>query len=168
VISGGQSGVDRAALDAGRAAGIPRAGWCPRHGWAEDLPDPPGVRALHPELRETPAPDPAQRTRWNVRDADATLVLVAGGPHRSPGTALTVEVAQRAGRPIAVVDLDAPDAHQRGRAFLEQLPDGARLNVAGPRESECPGIHGRARELLGSLLAGPAPVSDPSGALPPG
>jgi hypothetical protein len=154
VASGGQTGVDRAALDAARAAGIERAGWCPRDGWAEDLPEPPGVRALHPELNETPDADPAQRTRWNVRDADATLVLLVGQLHRSPGTALTVAEARRASRPVEVVDLADPAALDRARALLETLPDGARLNVAGPRESECPGIYRRARALLDPLLAG--------------
>lgn len=153
VVSGGQSGVDRAALDAAAAAGIPRAGWCPRGGWAEDLPDPPGVRALYPELHETPRTDPADRTRRNVDDADATLVLVDGDPAVSPGTQLTVATAESTGRPLAVVDLGDPAALDRARAFVVALPEGARLNVAGPRESEVPGIHERARGLLDRLLA---------------
>ena len=70
IVSGGQSGVDRAALDAALARGLDAGGWCPAHRWAEDGP----VPARYP-LRETPSADPAQRTRWNVRDSDATLVL---------------------------------------------------------------------------------------------
>ena len=55
VISGGQTGADRAALQAAIATGTPYGGWCPKDGWAEDLPRPPGVLALYPNLRETPS-----------------------------------------------------------------------------------------------------------------
>jgi hypothetical protein len=73
VTSGGQSGVDRAALDAAIACGVDYGGWCPRGGWAEDFPQPPGLLANYPRLIETPSADPAQRTEWNVRDANAIL-----------------------------------------------------------------------------------------------
>src|ERR1700744_6191338 len=76
IISGGQSGVDRAALDAALAHGIDYGGWCPKGGWAEDFPDPPGLLAKYPSLQETPLSEPAQRTEWNVRDADACLILI--------------------------------------------------------------------------------------------
>ena len=78
IVSGGQSGVDRAALDVAVARGIDYAGWCPRGGWAEDLTEPPGLLARYPHLRETPSADPAQRTEWNVRESDATLILIEG------------------------------------------------------------------------------------------
>src|SRR6185437_15218992 len=108
IVSGGQSGVDRAALDVALELGLPYGGWCPRGGWAEDLPVPPGLLARYPLLRETPAAEPAQRTRWNVRDSDATLILLAGAPPApDSGTALTLATAVRLGRPVAVVDLDA-------------------------------------------------------------
>jgi hypothetical protein len=71
LLSGGQSGVDRAVLDVALARGIAYGGWCPKGGWAEDFPKPPGVLAKYPQLAETPLVDPAQRTEWNVRDADA-------------------------------------------------------------------------------------------------
>src|SRR5690606_18077806 len=78
VLSGGQTGVDRAALDAAFALGLPEDGWCPAGRGAED-----GAIPTRYPLRETPSPDPAQRTLWNVRDSDATLVLsprpLAGG-----------------------------------------------------------------------------------------
>ena len=75
-------------LDAAIEAGIAYGGWCPRGGWAEDAPFPPGV-AQYPLLCETPLADPAQRIEWNVRDAEATLILVAaGGTAVSKGTAL--------------------------------------------------------------------------------
>ena len=69
IISGGQTGVDRAALDVAIERGMPWGGWCPKGGWAEDLPDAPGLLAKYPNLRETALPHPLQRTEWNVRDA---------------------------------------------------------------------------------------------------
>ena len=79
IVSGGQTGVDRAALDVAIELGIPYGGWCPRGGWAEDMPAPPGLLSRYPLLRETAGSDPAERTRLNVRDSDATLVLCPGG-----------------------------------------------------------------------------------------
>ncbi len=76
IISGGQSGVDRAVLDVAVERDIAYAGWCPKGGWAEDLPNPPGLLATYPQLKETPLADPAQRTEWNVRDADACMIVV--------------------------------------------------------------------------------------------
>ena len=75
ILSGGQTGVDRAALDAAIERGLAYRGWCPRGGSAEDLPEPPGLLARYPHLRETPEADPAERTRRNVRDGDRLLVL---------------------------------------------------------------------------------------------
>src|SRR5437879_5409140 len=88
LLSGGQNGVDRAVLDVALARGIAHGGWCPKGGWAEDFPEPPGVLAKCPRLAETPLADPAQRTEWNVRDADACLIVVdVGGLAVSRGTA---------------------------------------------------------------------------------
>ncbi|HEY6920163.1 MAG TPA: putative molybdenum carrier protein, partial [Methyloceanibacter sp.] len=67
ILSGGQTGVDRAALDAAIERGIACGGWCPKGGWAEDMPRPPGVLARYPMLQETPLGDHVQRTEWNVR-----------------------------------------------------------------------------------------------------
>jgi len=164
IISGGQSGVDRAALDAAIGCGIPYGGWCPRGGWAEDFPHPPGVRARYPVLRETPSADPAQRTEWNVRDSDACLILVAaGGAAVSPGTALTEELAARYAKPLLVADLSAADIVERITGWLaallaaHALGTSFRLMVGGPRESEAPGIYGRAKEVLGRVFLGLVP-----------
>jgi len=146
VVSGGQSGVDRAALETARMLGLPLGGWCPAGGWAEDLTEPPGVRALFPELAETPSADPGQRTEWNVRDSDATLVLTRGAVE-SPGTAATVTFAQTLERPLLVVDVGVPELVEE---WLRTLGRGLVLNVAGPRESEAPGIE---RDALVTLLA---------------
>jgi hypothetical protein len=154
IRSGGQSGVDRAALDCALELGLPCEGWCPAGGLAEDFLDPPGLLAVYPFLLETPSADPAQRTEWNVRDSDATLVLACDdGIVRSPGTLFTIEVAQQLGRPcFAVSVFDGPDpqvledflAFAQGRRIV--------LNVAGPRESGCPGIYVRAKGFLTSVL----------------
>ena len=159
IISGGQSGVDRAALDAAIARGISYAGWCPRGGWAEDFPDPPGVLARYPLLQETPSADPAQRTEWNVRDSNACLIPVdASGVDISQGTALTGELATRYAKPLLVVDVGAADAVERITAWLAALlatrtSDASfRLMVGGPRESEAPGIYRRARVILGEAI----------------
>jgi hypothetical protein len=149
VVSGGQTGVDRAALESARGAGILIGGWCPAGGTAEDFTDPPGVRALFPELRETPSADPAQRTEWNVRDSDATLVLVRPGI-ASSGTTLTVRVAEALGRPHLLVGVHETAV---ARAWLDSRPPGV-LNVAGPRESEAPGIQAEAALLLDAVLGG--------------
>jgi len=149
IVSGGQSGVDRAALDAALAAGLPCGGWCPRGRAAEDGPIP----ARYP-LRETGRADPAQRTRCNVRDSDATLII-ARGP-LSGGTALTARHACRLGRACLIVDLagveDGTSPEARIVAWL-RAEDPRILNVAGPRESGAPGIGQAARDLLDGVFA---------------
>ena len=145
VISGGQTGVDRAALDVARELGVPCGGWCPRGRRAEDGPIPESY-----PLRETPSASYPERTAWNVRDSDGTLVVTRGRPRG--GTALTVLLARRAGKPVIVANLEGGANAAEIRAFL--LEHRVRvLNVAGPRESEAPGIHDEAVALLRDLLA---------------
>lgn len=150
VVSGGQSGVDRAALDAALVCDIPVGGWCPLGRGAED-----GVIPDRYPLRETPDSEPAQRTEWNVRDSDATLILHRGS--LSGGTALTAELARRYGRPLLQVDLDAgrPTAALAAEIRSWLQGQGVRvLNVAGPRESQAPGIGAAASALLRRVLGG--------------
>jgi len=156
IVTGGQTGVDRAALDVAIELGIPHGGWCPKGGWAEDQPTPPGLLALYPNLRETPDADPAQRTEWNMRDSDRLLILVdAVGIAASKGTALARDCAQALSKPCIVIDLDAADALAEARAFLGAGEgDGSlALGIGGPRESEAPGIYAKARAFLRALLA---------------
>jgi hypothetical protein len=149
IVSGGQTGVDRAALDTALLLGIPSGGWCPRGRKAEDGP----IDARYP-LRETPSADYPERTEWNVRDSDGTLVLTRGRP--SGGTAFTIALARRHGRPLLVLDLEqGPDPSEVQR--WTETSEVAILNIAGPRESQQPGIQDEARrfleEALGSSVA---------------
>ncbi len=158
LLSGGQSGVDRAVLDVALARGIAYGGWCPKGGWAEDCPTPPGLLAKYPQLKETPLADPAQRTEWNVRDADACLILVdAGGVAVSAGTTLAGDLAQRYRKPLLVLDLREPDILARAAPWLRAqraaFGAGFTLAIGGPRESEAPGIYQRAVRFIAALLA---------------
>jgi Circularly permutated YpsA SLOG family len=164
LLSGGQSGVDRAVLDVAIERGIDYGGWCPKGGWAEDLPEPPGLLAKYPQLKETPLADPVQRTEWNVRDADACMILIeAGGVEVSKGTALARELAHRHRKPLLVVDLAAPETVDSATLWLrfQQRRVGAKLALAigGPRQSEAPGIYARAKTFIDALL-GSAGVAD--------
>jgi putative molybdenum carrier protein len=147
VVSGGQTGVDRAALDAALALGLPCGGWCPRGRRAED-----GAVPDRYPLRETPSTAYPERTEWNVRDSDGTLVLHRG--RLRGGTALTLRLARRYGRPALAVDMAAPPAAAAVRRWLERERIG-RLNVAGPRESDQPGIHDQAAAFLREVFTRP-------------
>ena len=141
IRSGGQTGADRGALDAARAAGIPICGWCPKGGWAEDLPEPPGLLTDYPELKEAPSADTIQRTEWNVRDSDATLIICPGGLAVSPGTAATARFAETYDKPYLVVEDASEGALEQVRSWLDSLETPIELNIAGPRESESPGTY---------------------------
>jgi hypothetical protein len=150
VVSGGQTGVDRAALDVALEMGIPCGGWCPRGRRAEDrfIPD------RYP-LQETPSAAYPERTAWNVRDSDGTLIITRGRPQG--GTALTVSLARRAGKPVCVVDLERGADLPSVRTFVAENRIRV-LNVAGPRESEAPGLHDEAAALLREVLSNGNPV----------
>jgi len=156
LISGGQTGVDRAVLDVAVETGLPYGGWCPKGGWAEDFPEPPGLLVRYPDLRETPLADPAQRTEWNIRDADACLILVEGTATVSRGTELAQQIAHRQRKPLLVADLRQPAGLESARLWLrvQQVRFGAafKLAIGGPRQSESPGIYDAARNFLRVLL----------------
>jgi putative molybdenum carrier protein len=157
LLSGGQSGVDRAVLDVALARGIAYGGWCPKGGWAEDCPAPPGLLAKYPHLKETPLADPAQRTEWNIRDADACLILVdAGGVETSAGTMLAGDLAHRYRKPLLVVDLRERGTLERAASWLRAqhaaFGSGFTLAIGGPRQSEAPGIYERASRFIGAPL----------------
>ena len=136
--------MDRAALDAALALGLPCGGWCPRGRLAEDGP----IDPRYP-LRETPSADYPQRTEWNVRDSDGTLVLTRGRP--SGGTGLTISLARGQGRPVLILGLTRDQDPMRITAWAKQAGISI-LHVAGPRESQQPGIQDEARGLLITAL----------------
>lgn len=143
IVSGGQSGVDRASLDVALALGIPCGGWCPQGRWAED-----GAIPLHYPLMECERIEPALRTELNVRDSDATLVI--GDGQESDGTALTIEFARRYKRPLLVMD---PKRWAPGDFYAWfELHQPRILNIAGARESTNPGIYEQSYGLLLALL----------------
>lgn len=144
VISGGQTGVDRAALDVALDLGLEAGGWVPKGRRAED-----GLVPDRYPMKETTSRDYEQRTEWNVRDSDATLVLTTGKPEG--GTASTIEIAQRLEKPVFVVDLLKPHNLQSIQFWLDYEKVKV-LNVAGPRESKVPGIRGMAMGFLKDLF----------------
>lgn len=157
LLSGGQSGVDRAVLDIAIAHGVAYGGWCPHGGWAEDFSQPPGLLAKYPDLKETPLADPAQRTEWNVRDADACMIIVdAGGLEASAGTTLAEELVHRYRKPLMLVNLQQVDILKPATLWLRvqkaRRGDELKLAVGGPRESEALGIYERAVAFLEELL----------------
>ena len=150
IVSGGQTGVDRAALDVALELGLPCGGWCPNGRRAEDgrIPD------RYP-MEEASSPDYRVRTELNVQDSDGTLILTWG--QLVGGTLLTLKLARRLHKPYFVVDLvrggDAASIREWGRAKKVSI-----LNVAGPRDGEAPGIHAQASSFLRDVL-GSAPES---------
>jgi hypothetical protein len=144
IVSGGQTGVDRAALDVALKLGIPCGGWCPQGRRAED-----GPIAEHYPLQETPWSGYPQRTEWNVRDSEGTLVLTQGKP--DGGTALTIQMAARYEKPCLVIDLEKSPSPSDVIAWAKTHRIHV-LNVAGPRESEERGIYAQAAKFLREVL----------------
>ncbi|MBF0453742.1 MAG: putative molybdenum carrier protein [Magnetococcales bacterium] len=145
VVSGGQTGVDRAALDVAARCGLSRGGWCPRGRLALDGPIPESY-----PLQETPSASYRQRTRWNVRDSDGTLIISRGV--LKGGTALTHRLAVKLGKPTLILDLDYLEG--RPEAAWDMLTDWieahqiAILNVAGPREQDKRGVYKKTYAFL--------------------
>ena len=108
IISGGQTGVDRAALDAALGGGIPIEGWCPRGRIAED-----GVLPERYSLKETPSAKYPERTEWNVRDSEGTLLLPYG--RLLGGTGLTAKLAKKHGKPTLRIDIAVLPSMTRAR-----------------------------------------------------
>ena len=150
IVSGGQTGADRAALDAAREFGIETGGWVPCGRWAEDgrIPD------CFPNMVETRSADPAVRTERNVRDSDGTVVFSHG--ETFGGTKRTMEVSGKLARPLLRLDLaeqSVADASERLRAWAADEAIEV-LNVAGPRMSEDGGIYDAVRAVLAAALQG--------------
>ncbi len=145
IISGGQTGVDRAALDAALVAGISIGGWCPLGRKAED-----GIIASRYLLDETATADYDERTDLNVRDSDGTLILYRNT--LTGGSLRTFHLARdKHHRPVMQVNLDEPSSAETVLKWIS-LNKVQVLNVAGPRESKAPGIGKQAHIYLDALI----------------
>jgi len=149
IRTGGQSGVDRAAMDFAREREIPLCGWCPKGGWAEDYPDPPGLLKEYPELKETPSGDPAQRTKWNMCDCDAILTIIPKNSKPSPGTEVGLEEGKILDKPMFTAS--GLEDLQGIIQWINSLPDETELCIGGPRASECAEAYEVTKVLLHSL-----------------
>lgn len=145
IVSGGQTGVDRGALDAAIELHIEHGGWCPRGRIAED-----GTISRHYQLRETETSDYRERTERNVVESDGTLILFR--ERLFGGTALTRRLAAKYGKPFLLVDLARTVDPALVRPWI--VEHGIRvLNIAGPRESSCPGIRQAAHSFVCELFS---------------
>lgn len=157
IISGGQTGVDRAALDAAIKLGIPHGGWCPRGRLAED-----GCISRQYHLQcpidenENAEKDIyAERTKLNVRDSDATLILMSVVPlpvSITSGTNLTLQEVKAKSKPYFVVDLSGESNPDLVVRWINGYGIKV-LNVAGPRESQSPGIYDLSLKFLEQFLS---------------
>ena len=145
VVSGGQTGVDRAALDTAIFLQIEHGGWCPAGRRAED-----GVIPHRYDLREMNSRDYVKRTEQNVIDSDGTLVLYCN--KMRGGTLLTFRLASKHNRPRLAIDISALDLNpETVRDWIVAENIGV-LNVGGPRESSSPGIGRKAEQFLSMVL----------------
>ena len=144
IVSGGQTGVDRAALDVALELGFPCGGWCPKGRRAED-----GVIDPRYPLQETESPEYPVRTERNVKDSDATLILNQGP--LAGGTALTLKLAKIDKKPFRVVDLSKMEDPALVIKWIQDEKINV-LNVAGPPESNRSGIYGKAIEFFRRIL----------------
>ena len=151
IRTGGQSGVDRATLDIAREFKIEICGWCPKGGWAEDYPTPPGLLHDYPELTETPSKGTTQRTLWNMRDADAILTIIPEGSGESEGTEVGVREGEHLQKPMFTARRieDAEDVLR----WLDSLTDNLDLSIGGPRASECPDAYEVTEALMRLVLS---------------
>ena len=148
IISGGQAGADRAALDWALARNLPHGGWCPAGRKSED-----GVIDSQYRLQETESANYRIRTARNVRDSDATLILNLG--ELDGGSLETFRAAERQGKPVRVISLECALSDQHADELLDWLrrANVAVLNVAGPRESKRPGIYSATLAALDLIWA---------------
>jgi Circularly permutated YpsA SLOG family len=145
IVSGGQTGADRAALDWALAHGIPCGGWCPKGRLAEDGP----IDFQYP-LKETPSECYSERTEWNVRDSDATVIFSIAA-ELTGGSKETLELARQHHKPCLHLHSRLPDGAGQLRTFLEKNNVKV-LNVAGPRRSHEPAVGQFVQRLLDEVL----------------
>ena len=153
IISGGQTGIDRAALDAAIEMGVDYGGWCPKGGWAEDFPKPPGLLARYPLAGDaicradtTHRMERARRRPIDDLDRRFGFGSVAGDDRRA-------RLCRRSRQAASMIYLDAGDALAQVLACTSENASASSVGIAGPRESEVPGIYAKARPFLCAVLA---------------
>ena len=146
IISGGQTGADRAGLDASMEMNIPVGGWCPKGRKSEDGP----IDEKYP-LQETTSGDYRVRTGLNVKESDGTLIFTMGKP--TGGTALTVKKAKALEKPYMVIDLDENYDFDAVKVWLGDNSIEV-LNVAGPRGSKFPDVYDRVKDYMKVVMTG--------------
>lgn len=138
-----------AALDAAITLGKPIVGWCPKDGWAEDMETAPGLLAKYPQLKETPLEDASQRTEWNVRDSDATVLVCDEHDSCSLGTDKTAAFAVEYDKPfIYSANHEPKDIYD----WLKGIGNNLDVNFAGSRESEKAGTYEKTSRFVIELL----------------
>jgi len=144
IISGGQTGVDQAALDTARRLGISHGGWVPKGRMTEAGPLP-----LTYQMQEMPSEDYAARTEKNVVDSDGTLIISRGRP--TGGTDYTRKMALKHGKQLLHIDLSMGQKPSEAGSLIGSWIEMSRietLNVAGPRASSDPAIYNDASNIL--------------------
>lgn len=145
IISGGQTGVDRAALDFAMEHNIMHGGFCPTGRIAEDekIPD-------HYSLIEIPESTYSYRTKLNIFQSDGTLIVFS--KEIMGGTLYTFKVCLEAETPVFLVDINIDNKNIKPiNKWLKEYKVNI-INIAGSRESECPGIFNHTKYLLNRLL----------------
>jgi len=153
IISGGQTGADRAALDFAIEHGIPHSGWVPKGRKAED-----GAIPGTYQLQEMPDSNYSKRTEKNILDSDGTLIVSHGS--LKDGSALTQFLAEQHGKPCLHVDLDTLSAENGAILVNSWIEDNniQVLNVAGPRARKDPEVYQATRKLLEVVFKGKFPL----------
>lgn len=148
IVSGGQTGPDRAALDIAIELNIPHGGWCPKGRLAE-------LGGLIPHkysLQETDSSDFSVRTKRNIEDSDGTLIFVPKLPLIvTDGTILTIQEVKEKNKPYLIFDLSNPPENNAVEQWI-RCHDIKTLNVAGPRESQSPGIYSQTYIFLKTVI----------------
>ena len=149
IVSGGQTGADRAALDFAIENGIDYGGFVPRGRLAEDG----EIPSRYSQLTEAVTSDPSERTRLNVLSSDCTILLTHGPA--STGSKQTEEFAHFLGKPLLHIDLARETVDQAAEKAAEwlDLMECQVLNIAGPRASDDENIYAAAKEFLNVLFA---------------
>jgi len=149
IVSGGQTGADRAALDFAIERNVPHGGWVPKGRKAEDgrIPD-------RYQLQELPTESYRERTERNVIDSDGILIISHGELIPGSGSAYTARMAGKHSRPWLHLDMVKFTVHEGAQALREWVTEKGItvLNVAGPRESQDPKIYSVTRSVLEAVF----------------